>query len=131
MALETMLTDDELATALEAFVTRFAAGAGPTYHWSLVDGCLTAALPPPEPLPAEYGDEGITAVRMCPLSAQATLETGRVLYAWDYYHAADVLRIDVDTRYAVMSAADRTLNLPDVLRLRARLLRICGLEERL
>lgn len=105
---------------IENFCVRFSAGAGSTYVWRLDRGCLRACLTHKE--------------QMCPLSAQATLEQGKFFPSSDFGAAIDTLALGNGghTGRQIMCAADRMFMPHDVklIELRARLLRICGLEAK-
>jgi len=115
-----VLTD---AQALETWLTRFAAGAGTLLQWHLVlcgtyrrsRWALRASLRP------EGG-------ALCPISAQATIEGGTIFTAFEHSAAAEAQGLSERVHYTLVEAAD-----DDVLHdaaLRARLLRICRIEEK-
>jgi hypothetical protein len=117
--------DDHLSPALEAWVTRFAAGAGTLFEWRLWGASIIALLPC-------YGFPAYTK-GMCPLSAEHTLETGEECLAHDYRHAGMCQDLEEIDFQRIAKAADFSLQsqlLDQEERcLRVRLLRICRLEE--
>jgi hypothetical protein len=113
-----------VAIDLETWLTRFAAGAATAFQWRLDAGRIVAESSEEDPL--VYGD-------MCPISAQATLETGKVYLAEDAPEARQQQGLSSAEANALMDAADyraaHFIGGPSHARLRARLLRICHLEE--
>lgn len=107
---------------IDAWLTRFAAGAGTAYTWTLQvnpyehgpEYCLRALLPHDE--------------MMCPLSAQATQEAGYFFPVRLWREACWELDIDeiMHGRLIVLAADDDPKADPGI---RQRLLRICRLEE--
>jgi hypothetical protein len=120
---------------IETWFTRFAAGAGTLFEWRLEGGCIVARLavdPNAEILREEYGIESIQFL-MCPITAQATLEEGKVYLAEKYAEAAKRQGLGGFDGDAIGYAADHigfdreeaVLYAP----IRERLLRICHLQE--
>lgn len=116
-----------LSQEMETWLTRFAAGAGSTYQWQLrpythLDGSVVYEL-----RAVTYKqDTGICY--MCPISAQATLESGFVLSASAWYKAMRMQGIGrAGVADEILRAADDSIEATPSIR--QRLLRICGLTE--
>jgi len=103
----------------DAWLTRFAAGAGTLFDWQLIPSTDKEGR-------TELLLRAVTATQLfCPLSAQATCEMGKVFEVVDWKHAVDAMRLTfMETSRAVMLAADNDVQQDEEVRL--RLLRICG-----
>lgn len=116
-----------IETSLEAWITRFAAGAGTLFDWHCTeDGELVA------PTGQITGTRG-TDPWFCPLTAQATFESGIVFVRHDAKLAAYQQGLTTQHLYLLRDAADDNVGAsPEHERslraLRRRLLRICRLE---
>ena len=109
--------------SLDYFFDVFAAGAGSQLSWALRLGKLRAFVTPNGDRDIDYG--------MCPISAIATLVEGYYFNAalgWQI--GATLLKLSSTASARILAAADGKTNDPNYdPALRARLLRICGLEE--
>ena len=109
--------------AIDDFLTRFAAGAGPGYHWELLGDARV--------LRARTDPSQRARASMCPLTAQFTLEEGGLPCPAGYWRLArEALPLTETQASAIVEAADRVEGAATYdPGLRARLLRICGLGE--
>lgn len=89
------------------FLTRFEAGAGAKYGWELVPFSYNVSF-----IRAKLSD----GTYMCPVSAQATLETGTIYRDTDWKRAAGQLGISMDLSREIVFAADEDLQGDPVLR---------------
>ena len=106
--------------SIDAWMTRFAAGAGTEYQWEMTrHGVIRALLHPTE----RSGD-------LCPISAQATLEYGAISHYGNVRAAAALQGLTPCLRDVLITAADGSApDRADYAPIRGRLLRICRLEE--
>jgi hypothetical protein len=116
-----------MVETIDTWLTRFAAGAGSTYVWALF------------PMLSYQGDRTEWHLRaegaipgghtdLCPIAAEATLETGRLYRTCVWREAAEQQGILQDgAAKAIMMAADNDMQSDPGIR--QRLLRICGLTK--
>jgi hypothetical protein len=108
----------DMNARVENWLTRFAAGAGRAYVWTLIDGYDNTAK-----LLRAFLAEGI---ELCPLSAQATFDCGQVypVTAWRAASAIQGMNEGWNGRIIQLAADDDTEADPEV---RERLLTACQL----
>jgi len=107
---------------VDIWLTRFAAGAGSQYEWKLYEIWVRERYE--YAIRAAYSCTNV----MCPLSAQATYETGQVFPVDKWRHAANLQHMmHWSTGGVIQKAADDDYEAdPEV---RARLFRICRLDS--
>jgi hypothetical protein len=114
-----------VAIDLETWLTRFAAGAGTLFEWQLDESRIVARLiADPNEASLMFEED------MCPITAQATLETGELYPSLSFAEAAEQQGLSDKDMNTIISVADYSWRLDLYkVRLRARLLHICHLEE--
>jgi len=106
-----------LTPEVEQWLTRFAAGAGTVFVWTVTrEGYLVSI---------SGGGAWAYQGRLCPVSAQATLDSG-TYYARSWAREAALQqRLSVGAMHALFDAADD----PAETAIRPRLLHMCRLTE--
>jgi hypothetical protein len=110
----------------EQFLTRFAAGAGSQYRWTLT--CERHNGEDEYSVRAFLTTPGGILQELCPISAQATYESGRIYQVNEWWAAACSQGMEQRwTLNPLLQAADGKASMDSDIR--TRLLRICGLHE--